>query len=160
MGSRGPQPKPTALRIVEGNMSHRPLPKGEPRPREIAPIAPEHLDETGRAFYERLIHVMTAVPGWLTEADFAVAAECANWFSVYRDADAFLRGNPSVYITSFVDGTGQEQKTFKAMPQVKIRKDAWVETLKLLDRLGLSPGSRARLSLSKRDDEDDDLDPD
>lgn len=29
---RGPKPKPTALKIVNGNPGHRPLPKDEPRP--------------------------------------------------------------------------------------------------------------------------------
>jgi len=151
-------PKPTALQIYEGNPSHRPLPKGEPRPRAIIPIAPDHLDELGSAFYERLIQVMTPVTGWLTEADFVTAGELANWMSIYRKADAMLKQHGSTYITAFTDSSGQEHKQFKAFPEVKIRKDAWVECVKLLDRLGLSPAARSRLILSKSQDEDDDLD--
>ena len=46
-----------------------------------------------------------------------------------------------------------------SLPQVKTRKEAWTEFQKCLDRLGLSPAARARLVISKRVDEDDDLDP-
>ena len=160
MGLRGPQPKPTALQILEGNPSHRPLPKGEPRPREIIPIAPDHLDEIGATFYERMITVMAQVRGWLTEAEFAVAGETANWYSIYRAADKFVRDNGTVYVSTFVDGAGQEHQQFKPYPHVKVRKDAWVETLKLLDRLGLSPAARSRMVLPRTDVEDNDLDQD
>jgi P27 family predicted phage terminase small subunit len=158
MGLRGPAPKPTALRIVEGNLSHRPLPEGEPKPRELAPIAPEHLDEVGTQFHSRLIEVMGSVRGWLTEADFATLGEAAYWYAEYRRYAEFIRVNGDIYVAAFTDSAGQEHKQFKPMPQVKMRKDAWVECMKLLDRLGLSPAARARMVISKRADEDDDLD--
>ncbi len=37
MGQRGPAPKPTALRILEGNPGKRPLNASEPRPRAGRP---------------------------------------------------------------------------------------------------------------------------
>ena len=151
-------PKPTALEIYEGRPSHRPLPHGEPKPREIIPIAPEHLDEVGGAFYERLIQVMSSVPGWLTEADFATLGEAAYWYAEYRRYAEFIRTSGDTYVAAFTDSAGQEHQQFKPMPQVKMRKDAWVECMKLLDRLGLSPAARARMVMTRRQDEDDDLD--
>ena len=66
--------------------------------------------------------------------------------------------NIDTYIAAFTDSAGQEHQQFKPMPQVKMRKDAWVECMKLLDRLGLSPAARARMVIQKRIDEDNDLD--
>lgn len=44
----GRKPKPTKLKILEGNPGKQRLPKGEPMPDTEMPEAPEHLDKYAR----------------------------------------------------------------------------------------------------------------
>jgi P27 family predicted phage terminase small subunit len=157
MAGIGPMPKPTALRIAEGNLARRPLPKGEPHPRAIVPIAPDHLDEYAHQFYERAISDMSAVTGWVTEAEFAQLEGAAKWYSIWRRADEACTP-VDVYVTTFTNSAGEEQRMLKPVPHVKIRKDAWVEFQKCIDRLGLSPAVRTRMVMPKGPDENNRLD--
>lgn len=53
MGRHGPPPKPTPLRVLEGNRAHRPLPdepKATPGPCE----PPEHLSDAARLVWDTL----------------------------------------------------------------------------------------------------------
>jgi P27 family predicted phage terminase small subunit len=102
---------------------------------------------------------MTPVYGWITEADAATLTMAAYWWSETQRYAEFVRVNGDTYIAAFTDSAGQEHQQFKPMPQVKMRKDAWVECMKLLDRLGLSPAARARMVLQKPNVENDDIDP-
>jgi P27 family predicted phage terminase small subunit len=61
MGLRGPAPKPTALRIVEGNRSHRPLPVGEPQYAAAIPKCPRDLSPAARKIWRDLVREMSAV---------------------------------------------------------------------------------------------------
>jgi P27 family predicted phage terminase small subunit len=53
MGHRGPPPKPTPLRVLEGNRGHRPLPP-EPTPEPGPCDAPEHLSARAKLVWDRL----------------------------------------------------------------------------------------------------------
>ena len=67
----GPKPKPTALKIAQGNPGHRPLPKNEPRPRVAAPSMPDFLDAGGRAEWRRVVPILLEM-GLLTKMDRAM----------------------------------------------------------------------------------------
>lgn len=43
MAITGPKPKPTAIKILEGNPGKRPLNLNEPKPQRIAPECPVYL---------------------------------------------------------------------------------------------------------------------
>ena len=51
----GPKPKPTALKVLQGNPGHQTLPKNEPQPRPITPEIPEYLGEAGKRRWNELI---------------------------------------------------------------------------------------------------------
>lgn len=72
MAIRGARPKPTALRLVEGNREHRPLPVGEPVP-QGDPVKPKWLKGRGAALW---VEVM-GFAFWLTLADsYKLGAWC------------------------------------------------------------------------------------
>ena len=52
----GRKPKPTALRLLEGNREHRPIPDDNPEPSQNGkfPHAPKNLDEAARKEWEGL----------------------------------------------------------------------------------------------------------
>lgn len=64
MAIRGQRPKPTMLRVLEGNREHRPLPTGEPSP-EGAVVKPKKLRGRAGALWDEFI----ARAFWLTWAD-------------------------------------------------------------------------------------------
>ena len=70
MGLRGPTPKPTALRLYEGNRGHRPLNDREPVALMGEPEMPKHLDRDARREWRRLVpllmtmRVLTRATGW------------------------------------------------------------------------------------------------
>src|SRR5690349_1761687 len=70
MGERGPARKPTALRVLEGDQSHRPPNRREPKPkiRADTPRAPEHLEAVARATWNRLAPELHRL-GLLTDVD-------------------------------------------------------------------------------------------
>lgn len=60
MGLRGPSPKPTAIRQLEGNPAHRPLPKNEPQYAPGLPIKPRRMSSAARSVWDELVSEMAA----------------------------------------------------------------------------------------------------
>ncbi len=69
MGKRGPQPKPTALRVLQGNPSHKKKTTAEePKPRPLAPEPPVWLNKEAIAVWNDLAPKLEPL-GLLTEVD-------------------------------------------------------------------------------------------
>lgn len=69
---RGARPKPTALRLVEGNRGHRRIPEGEPVP-VGKPVKPAWLKGRPAALWDEVM----GFAFWLTVADsYKLAAWC------------------------------------------------------------------------------------
>ena len=49
-------PKPTHLKVLDGNPGRRPLNPGEPRPQVKVPTCPQHLSPTAKHEWKRLAH--------------------------------------------------------------------------------------------------------
>ena len=50
----GRKPKPTRLKVLEGNPGKQKLPKGEPQPEHELPLPPSHLDAYGIEEWNRI----------------------------------------------------------------------------------------------------------
>jgi len=60
MGLRGPAPKPTAVRQLEGNLSKRPLPMNEPRYRQARLSPPKYISARARKVWHELATELSA----------------------------------------------------------------------------------------------------
>jgi phage terminase small subunit len=80
MGLRGPAPRPTAIRILEGNPSKRPINRAEPMPRLKTPVCPSHLDDLAKTEWERLVRIISNMK-LLTEADYIPLANLCMAYS-------------------------------------------------------------------------------
>lgn len=60
MGLRGPAPKPTALRKLEGNPSKRPLPQNEPQYAPGVPSKPKKISRAASPIWDDLVDQMAA----------------------------------------------------------------------------------------------------
>lgn len=74
MGQRGPAPKPTALKRLQGNPGKRALNESEPRPAATLPRCPSHLQGEARAEWRRVARALHE-SGLLTQVDRAALAE-------------------------------------------------------------------------------------
>jgi len=101
---RGPPPKPTYLRILEGNPSKRPLNRNEPQPPPVETLdPPDYLGGHAATEWCRIVPGLSAMR-LLTIADIpALAAYCvayARWREARRRSPGFAPapccGNPRV----------------------------------------------------------------
>ena len=131
MGARGPKPKPTVLRVLEGNPGRRPINKDEPRPTGEAAI-PLHLTVEARDVWLTVVGSMP--PGFYTAADEAVLTAFCEAAGDHARATSELKKSPQMV----TDG--------KPNPLIRVRNDAARVLAMLGGRLGLSPADRTGLT--------------
>ena len=145
MGKRGPAPKPTALKILEGNPGKRKIRNtGEPMPPQLdtAPSPPRRLLPEAKQEWKRLAPMLTAL-GLLTTADTAAFAELCQNYAYYLAADAKILSDGPDGMTKFqVAPSGYTQ----AHPLLTIRRQYYELWHKGLSDFGLTPAARARLA--------------
>ena len=89
MAVRGRKPKPTALKVLEGNPGHRPLNKKEPMPKGKLPRCPEWLEDDAKKEWKRLGKVLAEM-GMLTEIDRAAFAGYCQAYARWKGAEEFI----------------------------------------------------------------------
>ena len=88
---KGRRPKPTALKILEGNPGRRPLPRNEAKPPAVCTLdAPRTLDAVGRQEWRRLAPQLQRL-GLLTEIDRSALECCCELYSELRQLRAQRR---------------------------------------------------------------------
>ena len=73
MAQRGRKPKPTAVKVLEGNPGKRSLNTNEPKPVKKAPRCPGWLEDEAKKEWKRMAKQMEQL-GILTEIDMAAFA--------------------------------------------------------------------------------------
>lgn len=149
MGRRGPAPKPTRLRVLEGsngrNVGHRPLPVREPQPAMRMPACPDWLPEeakqTWREEAPRLYRSQL-----LTEIDGAALARYCLLDATLRKAQAVLDAKGFTVTTP----SGYKQQR----PEVAIVKSTLYLLRQYAAEFGMTPSARARISLPADGEED------
>ena len=147
MGERGPAPKPTALKKLEGNPGKRALPKNEPEFPSGA-VCPDWLPEDAKAEWFRVSPILERIK-LLTQADTAaLAAYCLAWARL-MDAQAQIDR----------DGSVVEAASGYKMPHpaVAIANKATTEIHRFSKEFGMTPSSRGRMSLPGEADELDEM---
>lgn len=138
MGKRGPQPEPTALRLIKGNPGRRPLNNLEPQPRKQAPPRPAWLDADAAAVWDDLADELN-ITGLLTSVDgHAFAAYCAT-YARWRRAQIDIDRNGE---TETVRGKGIRRRAI-----VAICRELLNQVLKFQREFGLSPSSRSSIEI-------------
>src|SRR5688572_1217339 len=89
----GPAPKPTALRMLNGNASKRPINKNEPKPSATKNLrSPVKLDKHARKFWNRYAQPLAEL-GLLSGLDLDLLAMGATWHSIHVRAVKELGGS-------------------------------------------------------------------
>ena len=134
---RGRKPKPSRLKLIQGNPGKRPLNPREPRPEVRIPTCPAHLNPSGKAEWKRLAGEMHRL-GILTDLDRAALSAYCQAYGRWVEAEKKLKETPLLI----------------KLPSGYIQPSPWLAIAnkqlelmhKYLGDLGLSPVSRTRVS--------------
>ena len=138
MGARGPAPKPTALKVLEGNPGHRPINRSEPRPRPVAPKCPTWLAAEAKREWKRIAPALERL-GLLTEIDGVALAGYCQSYARWRQCQEVLAKDGLTFKT--------ESGYTAARPEVAIGNRALIEVRAFCVQFGLTPSARARMQL-------------
>ncbi|QJF51099.1 phage terminase small subunit P27 family [Roseobacter ponti] len=136
---RGRKPKPTALKIVQGNPGRRPLNGREPKPPAAMPTCPSHLSPTAKTEWKRLARVLNQI-GLLTQIDRTVLAGYCQSYGRWVEAEKKLQETPTLLKTP----AGYIQTS----PWLTISNKQMELMVKYMAELGLTPSSRTRLAVN------------
>ena len=88
VAQRGRKPKPTAVKLLEGNPGKRGLNAGEPKPEKKAPRCPAWLEAEAKKEWKRMAKQMERL-GILTEIDMAAFAGYCQAYARWKEANIF-----------------------------------------------------------------------
>lgn len=135
---KGRKPKPTHLKLLQGNPGHRPINAAEPKPDGDLPTCPAHLGPSAKAEWKRLARDLNRI-GLLTRVDrAALAVYCQSW-GRWVEAERKLRETPPLLKTP----AGYVQIS----PWLTIANREREVMARYMAELGLTPSSRSRLSV-------------
>lgn len=144
---RGRKPKPTKLKLVEGNPGKRPINKREPQPKG-PPRMPRVLSPAARKQWRKIAGKLSAF-GVATNVDEeALALLCEAW-ARWIDAEEHLR-KFGVVVKSPKSGFPMPS------PYLAICNTAMKQIKDLLVEFGCTPSSRTRLKAAQEDWSDPD----
>lgn len=137
MSTRGRKPKPTAIRIAEGNRGKGALPQNEAKPARALPACPRALGKEARREWRRIAGELYKV-GLLTNLDRgALTAYCFAYGEMLRAIEK-AKGVPQIY-------SQVGSKCIVIHPYLQVGFKSLEAFLKVLTEFGLSPASRARV---------------
>jgi P27 family predicted phage terminase small subunit len=139
MGTRGPQPKPTQVKRLEGNPGQRKLNNEEPQPSGPL-VMPAILTGPASVEWDRVVRAMP--DGVYTSADAgALTVYCTAWAS-FQKAVAIVAEHGMLAMGS------QGQTVAHPMLAVVAKQSEII--LRSADRLGMTPAARTRLTVPER----------
>lgn len=136
MAQRGRKPKPTAVKVLEGNPGKRALNEMEHQPEKKAPKCPVWLDKEAKKEWRRIPSQLEDL-GILTEVDMAAFAGYCEDYSIWKEAEEFISKHGTIVKTP----SGYWQQ----VPQVSIAQTYLKIMIKFCEQFGLTPSSRSRI---------------
>jgi len=144
-GKQGRKPKPTRLRLLEGNPGKRPIRSEEPDPVPTVPSCPPHLSEDAKREWERVAPLLEKL-GLLSEIDRgALALYCQAW-GRWLEAEEALKK----YGVMVKSPNGFPMQS----PYLALANKAMEQMRAMLTEFGMSPSSRTRAQALPPEDDD------
>jgi len=146
-GRQGRKPRPTKLKVLEGNPGKRRLNEKEPDPLPAIPSCPDHLSPEAKKEWERVAPLLEKLH-LLTHIDRgALALYCQAW-ARWVEAEEALR----TYGVMVKSPNGFPMQS----PYLAVANRAMEQMRALLTEFGMSPSSRSRVSALPLQDDDHD----
>ena len=146
MAQRGRKPKPTPVKVLEGNPGKRSLNTAEPKPEKKAPRCPSWLEDEAKKEWKRMSKQLEQL-GILTEIDMAAFAGYCQAYARWKEAEEFITQHGTIVKTP----SGYWQQ----VPQVSIAQTNLKIMLKFCEQFGLTPSARSRIATESSPQEAD-----
>ena len=138
---RGRKPKPTMLRMLQGNPGKRALNHEEPVYGPGAPDKPEFLDAYASEEWDRITGMLVSARV-ITKGDVGILVVACDAYSQLRQCQKFLKEKGSLsYDASSINGG----TNYKPYPEASQRNMARRQYQSALAELGLGPSSRSKV---------------
>lgn len=147
MGARGPAPKPSHLKLVEGTYRKGRAPKNEPKPKVEIPSCPSWLHREAKREWRRIVKELEVL-GLISQIDRAPLAAYCEAYAEWWEADRTIK-DEGRYVT-FITKTGSEYT--QPHPAVAIKNNAIDRLRRFALQFGMTPAARARVEAVQRDD--------
>lgn len=147
MAKRGPKPKPTPLKIATGTRKDR-IPTSEPIQLPGAPEIPAYLDKVAKAEWARMVALLSQL-GLLSAAHGPALGLYCQSFSRLTKAEAEIAKNGETVTTA--------RGGLQTSPYLRIARDASRQMQSLLVEFGLTPSASSRVSATRGEAPQDDL---
>ena len=151
MAPRGRKPKPTGLKVLQGNPGHRALPKEEPKPRPMRPTRPHWLQPEAKREWTRVVAELEALE-LLTVVDrAALAAYCQAYARAVAAEKALDKAIEKEGSMTYRTDSGQ----IKPRPEIAIALREWQMVRAFAAEFGLTPSSRVRMAVPRGSEKPD-----
>jgi P27 family predicted phage terminase small subunit len=136
---RGRKPKPTTLKLLEGNPGKRAINAREPVPPSALPDCPAFLDDLAKEEWSRMTEILSGM-GLLTSADrAALSAYCVAY-------SRWVKAEQQVQKYGTIVKSPEKQFPMKS-PYLTVADQALETMLKVAVEFGLTPSSRSRIKV-------------
>jgi P27 family predicted phage terminase small subunit len=144
---KGRKPKPTHLKLIEGNPGKRELNRAEPEPRETEPEKPDFTTGAASACWDRIVVELRAM-GILHAADRDALEIYCEAYGTWKTAQAGVA--KGVLVNRGTDDAPHPVTN----PSWRVARDAGAVVLRIGESFGLTPSARTRIELPATDDGD------
>lgn len=149
MARPGTKPKPTKLKILEGNPGKRPINIHEPKPKPITPACPRWLSPAAKKEWKRIVPELENL-GLLTCVDGAALEGYCQSYARWVEAEQFLGKHGTIFKTP----SGYIQQ----LPQVSIAQKYLNIVKAFCAEFGLTPSSRSGINIKPKENDDEEID--
>jgi len=142
---KGRKPKPTAVKVLEGNPGKRPLNDGEARPDNKMPSCPKFLNQAARKEWRRVAGRLHKA-GLLTYVDGALLAAYCQAYGRWAEAEQEMtKGQGAVIAT--------EGGYLVQSPWLAVANRALKQMKEFAVEFGMSPSARSRVKVETPDED-------
>lgn len=153
--TRGAKPKPTALKLIQGNPGKRALPKNEPKPKPIkSPRPPVSLGDAAKKEWNRVTKELASL-GLVSNLDTSALAAYCIAFERFKEANEALREvakKDPLFKGMMIKTTGGN---WIQNPLVGVARRAADDMLKFAAEFGMTPSARSRVAAIELDNKRD-----
>lgn len=139
---QGRKPKPTALKLLEGNPGKRALNRAEPKPRVVLPKPPEHLSDDEKNKWKLTVRELHPL-GLMTAIDKDALAMYCTIYVRWIKAEKMVRDKGEIIKTA--------AGNIIQNPYLSIANRALEQLNKLGAEFGMTPSSRSRVKVEALD---------
>jgi P27 family predicted phage terminase small subunit len=141
---RGRKPKPTYLKLLNGNPGKRPLNEHEPKPKPEIPVAPAELSADARLEWDRVAAELSRL-GTLTVVDRAALAAYSQaygrWVQAERGIAQMAERDQLTHGLMIKTTNGNAIQN----PLVGMANRAMADMVRYATEFGMTPSSRSRI---------------